>query len=309
MEVWKWTKYIKEGEKVVSNSSKIGNATFLFACVCLVVFSTCSFAKVSVGPQVFEYRDGLISLKGDGLSLLPLLQRISESTGIQILVFGSLSPYPVSVDMIDKPVEEALKSILRGYSYAAIYSDGSAGGVNIIGARGGRETNLLVTSQKNRVSRIDLPPTSVSSTGQAPLFAPEEEEGVGNVDRTSRDQTAAVQNHEEIAGKGNPLPSELRTYIGSNKGAERPVIYVPTQSVGTRARQQTEAVGQQTEAIARAAMATREGGYSVFIEELERRIESGQSDRDYELWSRIKGPRYVEHDRVRLERYRELLDR
>jgi len=286
MEVWKWTKYIKEGEKVVSNRYRIGNAIGMFACVCLVVFSTCSFAKASVGPQVFEYRDGLISLKGDGLSLLPLLQRISESTGIQILVFGPLSPYPVSVDMIDKPVEEALKSILRGYSYAAIYSDGSAGGVNII------------------------------STGQAPLFAPEVEEGVGNVDRTSREQTPAAQDHEAIAGKGNPLPSELRTYIGSNKGAECPVVYVPTQSVGTRgqqqteaARQQTEAVEQQTEAIARAAMDTREERLRFQIEKLERRIESGQSDRDYELWSRIKGPRYVEHDRVRLERYRELLDR
>jgi len=185
----------------VSSRSKIGNAIRLFACVFLVVFSTCSFAKASVGPQVFEYRDGLISLKGDGLSLLPLLQRISESIGIQILVFGPLSPRAVSVDMIDKPVGEALKSILRGYSYAAIYSsDGSAGGVNII------------------------------STGQALLFAPEGEEGVGNVDRTSREQTSAVQNHEAIAGKGNPLPSELRTYIGSNKGAERPVVYVPTQS-------------------------------------------------------------------------------
>ena len=142
----------------MSSRSKIGNAIGIFACVCLVVFSTCSFAKASAEPEVFKYKDGFISLKGDGVSFLPLLQRISESTGIQIVIVSHLNPSSISVDMTDKPIEEALKSILKGYSYAAIYSDGSAGRVNVIIARGSRKTNPRVTAQKEKEE---------SSTGQA----------------------------------------------------------------------------------------------------------------------------------------------
>ena len=250
----------------MSSRSKIGNAIGIFACVCLVVFSTCSFAKASAEPEVFKYKDGFISLKGDRVSFLPLLQRISESTGIQIVIVSSLNPSSISVDMTDKPIEEALKSILKGYSYAAIYSDGSAGGVNILTAGGGYEINPPAASQKEK-----------SSTGQALPFVPDERKSVGNVDRRiSRDQTSAAQNHEVIAR--------------SKTNGE-----------------QTEAT-EQAEAIARAASATREKRIRYQIENLERRIESGQSDRDYELWSSIRGPKYVVHDRVRLDRYRELLD-
>lgn len=297
----------------------MGNATCMFAYVCLVIFLTCNFAKASAGPEVFEYRDGFISLKGDGLSLLSLLQRISESAGIELLVVGPVSPRPVTLDMIDKPVEEALRSILRGYSYSAVYSDGSAGRVNIIGARGGSKTNPnarnsndqnlltnpLVTSQKEKEE---------SSAGQALPFASEERECVGNVDRsTSGYQTSAVENHEAIAQK----VIAQRSIAQSKTNREQSELKPGLEKAGTEqteATEQAEAAEQQSEAteqaevIARAASATRERGYSVFIEELERRIESGQSDRDYEIWTGIKAPIYVEHDQVRLERYRELIE-
>lgn len=259
----------------MSSRSKIGNATRMFACVCLVVFSTCGFAKSSAELEVFDYKDGLISLKGDGVSFLPLLQRISESTGIQIVIVSHLNPSSISVDMTDKPIEEALKSILKGYSYAAIYSDGSAGKVNILTAGGGYEINPPATSQKEK-----------SSVGQALPFAPDGRKSVGNVDRrTSRDQTSAAHDHEVIA--------QSKTNGEQTETTEQ-----------TEVTEQNE-VTEQAEAI---ASATRKERIRYQIENLGRRIESGQSDRDYELWTSIRGPKYVVHDRVRLDRYRELLD-
>ena len=289
----------------MGRKSKIGNAICLFACVCLMVFSTCNFAKASVKPEILEYRNGLISIKGDGLSLLPLLQKISESTGIQIVVFCPLSPRAVSVDMVDKPVEQAFRSILRGYSYAAIYSDASAGGVNIITARGGREINPNVRNSNDQNLLTNPSATSrkekeESSTGQAQLFVPEWKEGAGNVDRrTSREQTSAALDHGAIDQRAM-IQKEIKKEQGEPKaGTGKP----DTEQTGV-AQEQTEAIRQ-----IRAAGATREERIRYQIEKLERRIESGRSDWDYGIWSGIKGPMYVEHDQVRLERYRELLDK
>ncbi|OEU61199.1 MAG: hypothetical protein BA867_04465 [Desulfobacterales bacterium S5133MH16] len=269
----------------MSSRSKIGNAIGIFACVCLVVFSTCSFAKASAEPEVFKYKDGFISLKGDGVSFLPLLQRISESTGIQIVIVSHLNPSSISVDMTDKPIEEALKSILKGYSYAAIYSDGSAGGVNIITAGGGYEINPRATSQKDRICRQRIEPSliSASSTGQASPFAHDGRKSAGDVDRrTLGYQTSAAHDHDVIArSKTN----------GEQAGATEQQTEAAQQQ--TQATEQAEATEQQAEVaeqadvIAQAASATREGRLRYWIENLEHRIESGQSDRDYELWSGI----------------------
>jgi hypothetical protein len=43
------------------------------------------------------------------------------------------------------------------------------------------------------------------------------------------------------------------------------------------------------------------------IEELRCRIKSGESDREYERWAKIRGPKFVVHDRDRLKRYQQQL--
>jgi hypothetical protein len=64
-----------------------------------------------------------------------------------------------------------------------------------------------------------------------------------------------------------------------------------------------------TEISDRAAVAPhQEDRIMVEIEALKKRIDSGISDREYEQWKKIRGPRFATHDRDRLAAYRKQLE-
>jgi len=71
-------------------------------------------------PEV-GYAEGRLSVRADGTPLLSVLEAISKSTEIDILVSPELQGKDVTIEIVDVPLEDALKRVLRGINYAAIY--------------------------------------------------------------------------------------------------------------------------------------------------------------------------------------------
>ena len=92
-------------------------------------------AAAAQTPQVF-YRDGLVTMRCREVPLEQAMEALADAAGIGIyLVDAAVSP--VSVDMVDTPVAEALRLLLRGTSYAAIYGHGKSASVVIYPGSGG----------------------------------------------------------------------------------------------------------------------------------------------------------------------------
>lgn len=91
--------------------------------VTLSLFTPCILeAGVTPNKSALTYQDGRITLKATQMPLLQVLEELSISTGVDISVSENLEPGVIDANFIDKPLEDAFKSILKGYNYAAIYS-------------------------------------------------------------------------------------------------------------------------------------------------------------------------------------------
>lgn len=78
-------------------------------------------AHADTGTDV-RYLDGLLSVKAVNAPLLPVLESIGKAAGVEIFVSRDLKPGDISLHFVDEPLEDALKRVLQGLSYAAVYS-------------------------------------------------------------------------------------------------------------------------------------------------------------------------------------------
>ena len=101
--------------------SRKSKYTIIIAGLCAASLFILNTAQASSGPDV-SYSDGLLSVKSVNAPFLPVLESIGKATGIEIFVSRDLKPGNISVQIIDEPLEDALKRMLRGLSYAAVYS-------------------------------------------------------------------------------------------------------------------------------------------------------------------------------------------
>ena len=102
----------------------------------LLTFVMLAFLGFSEAKEVSEvkYKDGMVSVKGDQVPLLTILEKICESAGLKIIVLNPFQTQTVSINMVEKPVEAVLRNILRDQNYAVIYSsEGSGYGVRLMG--------------------------------------------------------------------------------------------------------------------------------------------------------------------------------
>jgi len=72
-------------------------------------------------PSVICNADRL-SVECFGEPLLSLLEKVSDATRIDVFVSENLKPEPVHIRLADCPIEDAIRRILRGYNYAAVYT-------------------------------------------------------------------------------------------------------------------------------------------------------------------------------------------
>lgn len=158
------------------------------------------------------YNNGFVSVQKSDIPRIEFLIGLSELANLQFIVVEAIDPNQlITVNFNHEPIEEVVRSVLNGYSYAVIYN----------------------TSEKDQGIIL-----SYNASGD-------------------------IQTNVDHFGSGTPMDTKETT------------------------RQ----------------MLTQR------IKELNRRIESGESDRCYEKWVKIKGPKFVVHDRDKLEGYQRQLSK
>lgn len=105
--------------KFSKNASDSAGLLLGMILVGLLSFTAVSFAGTT--PDGIEYRDGRLTLSAKNVPLTRILENLYRAAGFDVYMAKGLVTGTVSVDVQDQPLEEALKSILRGYNYAAIY--------------------------------------------------------------------------------------------------------------------------------------------------------------------------------------------
>jgi len=101
--------------------SRKNRYTTIIATLCAASFFIVNTAQAGIRPEV-DYSNGLLSIKAVKSPLLPVLESIGKATGIEIFVSRDLKPGDISIQFADEPLEDGLKRVLRGLSYAAVYS-------------------------------------------------------------------------------------------------------------------------------------------------------------------------------------------
>ena len=68
------------------------------------------------------FKDGRLTLEATGAPLLQVLELLSQQAGVDVFVAKGFQAGNVTFQVADEPLEDALKSILQGYNYAAVYA-------------------------------------------------------------------------------------------------------------------------------------------------------------------------------------------
>lgn len=69
-----------------------------------------------------DYQDNKLTLTASNIDLLELLRKVSEVTRTEIFLFDEVTSKKIDVNFSQQTLEEVLKSLLKGYSYAIVYA-------------------------------------------------------------------------------------------------------------------------------------------------------------------------------------------
>ena len=84
-----------------------------------------SISGASVKSSVLEYENGMVSCSSKKISVVNFLEELAGVSNIEIYILSRLKDHALSVDFQQVPVMEALCRLLRGYSFALVYAEGS----------------------------------------------------------------------------------------------------------------------------------------------------------------------------------------
>jgi hypothetical protein len=241
----------------------------------------------------FEFKDGLLTLEANQRPISELLGQISAAAGVEIVIFDPIDSGTISVSIKDRPVEETLRTILKGCSYSVVYNPKR------------EDQGVRIVQQPNthspRSGQNALPALAMSSasTRSATARGPEGQ------------SAAAGASSWKAAGKGDSsVRVALGSAAGSSAGAGGPY---------NRSESQTETTSPQHKALFRVAenvsagntqsgSMTSEQKLQRLISMYEQRIASGISDREYERNLEISGGAYpIQHDEDILQFYKSAL--
>ncbi len=150
------------------------NITKQRGCLSFLLMSLACFILLSSQVQAYTKNtsfslefldDGTLTLDAEGVPLRNLLGKIQGKTNLEFEIQKSLLGQPISVRFKSLPLEEAIKRILRGVSYACVFN--SSGNVEKIvtftnnsGVRGGsfpRDTQRIAPPHEETMG-ITSPP-------------------------------------------------------------------------------------------------------------------------------------------------------
>jgi hypothetical protein len=88
-----------------------------------------------------------------------LLRQISRTAGIDIIIFDPIKNEDISIELIERPVEYAVKRLLKEYNHVVLFTDeGGRGEVRVLGgsqeniSSSRRDQKVEASSEKVRVS-------------------------------------------------------------------------------------------------------------------------------------------------------------
>lgn len=103
------------------------NLSIIKMLLAAIVVLTCGVSNLtaSTTSPVLEYNKGLVSCSSENISLIGFLEKLADIGYIEIYVTSKLEDYNIPVDYEQVPVQEVVSSLLRGYSFAVIYTEKS----------------------------------------------------------------------------------------------------------------------------------------------------------------------------------------
>lgn len=241
-------------------------------------------SAVAVGDKPLEYRDGLLNLEARQRPLLDLLKEIARASGIEIILFDPVDPVPTDVGMKDRPLDQALKAILRGYSYAVIY---------------GSENNASGTVRFVNEPKTYGPDNSKPAAPGRRPFVP----GFGG----ASPDAVKEQTRDHPTGPGpKPLPGPGQPGNGNQQGGSTGSPAASTVSPEQIGQISNTAGRQDAQSLKNRA--SREEKLKRLISLYEQRIASGVSDREYQRNVELSGGGYnVPHDQDRINQWESIL--
>ncbi len=142
--------------------------THIIISSCMLVFFTANDARPASRPEfLLQYKEGMITLKGDRIPIMPLLEKITEVSSIEIFLIDDIDSRSINVDFRDRSLEDALRSILKDCSYAILYFNdiSSKGKIHTMSAYA-RKNNILPALAAGKAYRSKKRKISEERTNQ-----------------------------------------------------------------------------------------------------------------------------------------------
>jgi len=108
------------GTNMIMRLSKKSRYTIVAAGFFAAFLFILNTARAGDRPEV-SYTDGLLSVKAVKVPLLPVLESIGKAAGIEIFVSRDLKSGNISIQVIDKPLEDVLKRLLAFFNHVVVY--------------------------------------------------------------------------------------------------------------------------------------------------------------------------------------------
>lgn len=235
-----------------------------------------------------------------------ILGRLARQARIKLYIIDPLDARQEHVvRFLETPVEEALRKLLRGISYAVLYLPATDAG--FINGAGSGETPAFLRKHRGAFGTMEgSEPSAAGRSGnvRSTGFI----NGRQDARETSFSGISGAGVHYVMMGGGVVRTGGQGKALGA--GGETTNVN-PSGGDDGLSGNQTAGVSPLPDNVGSATMPSdpseRKQWLTDRIVMLEESIESGHSDRRYEFWTQQMDPKFVVHDQVYLDLYRKRL--
>jgi hypothetical protein len=270
----------------------------LFFLLSAMVVATATDGVAASDPEVFEYHNGRMNIKGQRLAVLSLLERIAEAANAEIFVFDPLSDLPIDADYQSMSPGDIIRSVLKECSHAVVYA-GTQGSQLISGV------HVMVGS---RYARLKKPPNATSQTNVSRNRSPSASQAANTFvpNQSNRRRPSAKGASSRITRpSGHNNLSRKNTTAAIPQDPFTADRYPDDQSIDNSGIDfnTAELSTVDNESVSLTGPVGKEAALINEIRRLEERIASGESDKHYYQWTEVFGNKHVVHDQVYLDHY------
>ena len=291
---------------------------YLFALLIFCLIPGVSTASVRDGNIV--YSNGKLSIKLNQVTLRDVITSISDKTGTSIFIFDDAAQNKVTVDFKNRSFKSALRSVLRGVNYAVVYEDGFKNG-SVTWIEGtGRKNGMAGIKSSGRVAVRSGSGNTKAAARRAVNSGTSSSRSIGTTVKNISSTYQTVRPDKSITNTAAGTVVDYR-YGGSGSSTSITDSTADNQYTSSDSEDDSdilaENTGENAEISEKADMPVwYEEGMSekeLFlrgkIDVLERQIESGYADRQYDHWVKLRGSKIVRHASELIEEYEGMLQK